>query len=118
MLSEQRDDLGEDWFAHKLPFVVLRNNTGSDFKFLSHLRIENVKSSSLVITTALSQITPRALDPSIKVASLRFINVWTTCMYLKDTANVLDVRRVALFHTVLYISYILEMNGIVGSPPT
>lgn len=36
----------------------------------------------------------------------------------KDTANVLDVRRVALFHTVLYISYILEMNGIVGSPPT
>lgn len=83
MLSEQRDDLGEDWFAHKLPFVVLRNNTGSDFKFLSHLRIENVKSSSLVITTALSQITPGALDPSIKVASLRFINVWTTCMYLK-----------------------------------
>lgn len=35
----------------------------------------------------------------------------------KDTANVLDVRRVAFFHTVLYISYILEMNGIVGFPP-
>lgn len=40
VLSEQRDNLGENWFAHELPFVVLGNDTGSDFDLLSHLRIK------------------------------------------------------------------------------
>lgn len=37
MLSEQRDDLGEDGFAHELPLVVLGNNARPHLQLLAHL---------------------------------------------------------------------------------
>lgn len=47
MLSEQRDDLGEDGFAHQLSFMVFRHDAWTHLDLLTHLEVTQRNTGNL-----------------------------------------------------------------------
>lgn len=47
VLSEQRDDLGEDGFTHQLAFVIFGHDAWSHLNLLTHLEVAQKKTRNV-----------------------------------------------------------------------